>query len=473
MKKVKIALVNPYLGNILLSTVPDFLETNRGHFPPLGLLYLYSAIKRSGHEPFFFDADLEGWTHQETAQHILKKNPDIVGLTATTFTIFDAWALAKEIKKISPLTKVLIGGPHATIYPKETVMLDGVDFAIEGEGEKVIVDLLNNLFNNNGIVSIPGITQNIGGKINHMESEGLLSSLDDLTFPARYASDYKRYSSILAKRNPITVMMTSRGCPFNCVFCNRMGRKYRYHSAEYVLSEISEIVNLGIKEIFIHDDTFTLNKKRVVDICKGIIEKGWDITWEARTRVDCVDYEMMTLMKQAGCHRLSFGVESGSSRVLKSIRKEIDLERVKEVFNICRKLKIISLADFMVGNLNETYDDIKKTFRLVKEIKPDYVQYSVCSPYPNTPLYELGLRTGVIKEDIWLQYAKEPVRDFKAPVWTQNFTETELFDIVKKAYKQFYLSSDFIFKQIKRIKSLKQLKMQAKAAFGMFFQNKC
>jgi len=466
-RRVKVVLVHPPLRNLISAATPDYVDKNRGYTPPMGLLYIQAAIEDSRHESVFLDAALEGWDHEETASKAMAYKPDIVGLQAMTFTIVDAHLVAKAIKKIAPNVKIVIGGPHPTLYPEETAGLDCVDYAFSGEGEHDFICFLDVFFDSTKHTKVPGIACSINGKISYTPNNGLLKDLDSIRFPARGSSPYKRYSSVLAVCNPITIMITSRGCPYECIFCNRMGRKYRYHSANYVLDEIDEILKLGIKEIFIHDDTFTLNRSRVINICNGIIERNYDIIWEARTRVDCVNEEMLSLMKKAGCHRLSFGVESGSEKVLRAMRKGTDISRIKEVFAYCRKLGIVTLADFMVGNIDEEYEDIRKSFQLVRELKPDYIQYSICSPYPGTPLYELGLKNKLIPKDVWSEFASNPQKDFQCPVWTQNFRKDELEKIVKKAYRSFYIRPRFIAKQISKLNSFGQFKMMAEGAIGM------
>lgn len=466
-KRVRLVLLQPPLKKVIEAATPDYIDQNRGHTPPIGLLYIQAAVEHSIHESIFLDANLEGWDYAETASQILYYKPDLVGIQAMTFTLPDAYLVAKALKQLNPEVQVMLGGPHATIYPKETAALEAVDFAFAGEGEVGFIDFLNVFDNIEKRAAMPGIACKINGKISYTPSSGLLKKLDDVYYPARKSSKYMRYSSVLAKRNPITIMITSRGCPFQCIFCNRMGRQYRYHSAQYVLDEIDEISKMNIKEIFIHDDTFSLKRDRVKEICKGIIERRYDIIWEARTRVDCVDEELLTIMRKAGCHRLSFGVESGSDKVLKSIKKGINPEQVRKVFKWCRQVGIVTLADFMFGNLDEEKEDIKKSLQLVKEINPDYIQYSICSPYPGTPLYKLGLERGLIPYDVWLEFARNPLSNFKSPVWEQYFTQEELIKITADAYRTFYMNPSFIFKQILHIRSFKQLRNILRAAMGM------
>ena len=473
-KRTRVVLVHPPLKNVITAATPDYVDENRGHTPPMGLLYLQSAIEHSRHESVFLDADLEGWSHEEAARRALSYGPDIIGLQAMSFTMPDAYLVAKAAKAIDPEVATVIGGPHPTIYPRETAGLEAVDFAFAGEGEKNFIAFLDMFRDPVERTKVPGVACRAGegegeGGATTFNPAGLLRDIDEVHYPARRSSHYERYSSVLAAHNPVTVMITSRGCPFSCIFCNRMGRQYRCHSAGYVLGEIEEIIGLGIKEVFIHDDTFTLNRKRVVDICEGIISRGYRVSWEARTRADCVDEELLSLMKRAGCTRLSFGVESGSEKVLKKMNKDMDLKRVEDVFRWCRKEGITTLADFIFGNMDEEADDMEKTLDLVKRINPDYVQYSILSPYPDTPLYKLGVEKGILPGDVWAEFATDPLKKFSGPLWTQNFTEEELVSITARAYRAFYTRPSFIFRQLRKISSLEQFKNMARAATTILF----
>lgn len=467
---VRLVLMHPPLLNVLTAATPDYIDENRGLTPPMGLLYLLAAVERSKHEPIFLDANLEGWNHEQAARKALESGPDLIGIQAMTFTLLDACLTAKAIKELSPSAKILFGGPHPTIYPSETATLDWVDFAFAGEGEFDFVNFLDVFGDTQARAAVRGIASKDNGGIRYTQSRGLLLDLDAIPFPARKSTPYKRYFSVLAKRNPNTVMITSRGCPFNCIFCNRMGRKYRMHSAPYVLREFDEIASLGIREVFIHDDTFTINRERVKAICAGLVQRGYDLIWEARTRVDCVDKELLELMRRAGCHRISFGVESGSPKVLKSMRKGIELNQVKSAFEWCRKEGIETLADFMLGNLDEQDEDVEMTLALMGQLHPDYVQFSILSPYPGTPLYQMAMERGIVEGDVWLEFAKNPLKRFCTPIWTEHFTEEKLRRITRKAYRSFYLRPSFIWKQVQKIKSSSQFMALVRSGLGMIME---
>jgi radical SAM superfamily enzyme YgiQ (UPF0313 family) len=465
------------MHNVVEAATPEYVSENSGCLPPMGLLYLQGALERSNHESIFLDANAERWDYATTVRNVLRQSPDLVGLQAMTFTMPDAYRMAVHLKEVAPELPIMIGGPHPTLFPLETVSLPAVDFAFAGEGEVDLIHFLDCFEDEQARASIPGVACKQDGQPSFTPSRGLLPDLDQLAFPARHSSRLDLYHSVLAKRNPITVMITSRGCPFNCVFCNRMGRKYRWHSAEYVLREFEEIASLGIGEVFIHDDTFTLRRDRVEAICSGLIKRDLGLIWEARTRVDCVDQELLELMANAGCRRLSFGVESASPKVLDSMRKGIDLDRVRSVFGWAKEVGITTLADFMVGSLDEELDDVKTTFSFAKTIRPDYVQYSICSPYPGTPLYEIGRETGLIPEDIWLEFAKNPLADFKAPVWTQHFSEQELVELAAEGYRRFYLRPTRILRELATVRSWRTFRKLFSAGWGVlcsrFSKKKC
>ncbi len=466
-KAKKLVLVHPPLRNVLGAATPDYVDENRGHTPPMGLLYLKGAVNRSRHESRFLDADLAGLSHEAAAREALSGAPDLVGIQAMTFTMPDACLLAREVKRFSPETPVMIGGPHPTIYPEETAALPYVDYAFAGEGEEGLVAFLDRMDDPEARAAVPGVARRRDGRVSYTPTAGLLADLDRLAFPARRDAPYTRYTSVLAERNPVTIMITSRGCPFSCVFCNRMGRKYRAHGADYVLAELDDILSLGVGEIFIHDDTFSLKRDRVEAICRGMIERGSPLVWEARTRVDCVDRELLALMRKAGCTRLSFGVESGSEKVLAAMRKGIQPGRVVDVFSWCRAEGITTLADFMVGNLEETGEDIEKTFALLKRLDPDFAQFSILSPYPGTPIYQMALDRGVVPGDVWQEFAKDPLAPFESPVWTEHFSREELDKITARAYRRFYFRPRFILRQLRKIHSPATLATMARGALGM------
>lgn len=464
-----ILLISPPHKSIITTTIPEKINQERGYQPPLGLLYLASYLKQnSTHQVTIIDAEVERLDHPALRQRIEQLKPDLVGIQALTFTLIDALKASASVKNCSKSIPVVLGGAHVTIYPRESLMFKDVDYIVRGEGEIVFKEMLDNLGNEAGLEKISGIGFKREGEFVLTRNPSFINDLNSIPFPDRTFSPYQKYYSLLSKNFPITTMMTSRGCPYNCIYCERMGKKFRAISAEKVLDEIEHCLSLGIKEIFFHDDTFTIDKKRVFTICELIRKRRLKFVWDARVRVDTVNYELLFSMKKAGCHRISFGVESGNARILKNLRKGITLEQVEAAFQQCRKLKIQTLADFMIGSPGESLQDIMDTISFSRKLGADYAQFSVTTPYPGTDLYREALAQGIITSDVWSEFARNPREDFTPPLWTENLSREELIELLNVAYKKYYLSAGFMLKELSKIGSTKELTTKIKAGLKLF-----
>jgi len=467
---MKILLINPPQGKIIDSSLPKILIEKGDPMPPLGLMYLASYLQKNSHHQVEIAGCLvENLNHCDLEEKIIQAKPDVIGITAMTFTLLDVIQTIQTAKKIDPGIKIVIGGPHAHLYPKETLGLEGVDFVIKGEGEIPFFNLLKALEENSDLSSIDGLVFKKNGQIIDNPVGKLIQNLDELPFPARHLLPYKNYGSVLAKRFPVTTMFTSRGCPFKCIFCDRphLGSAFRARSAKNVVDEMAECQKMGIKEIFIYDDTFAVNRQRVVDICSEIVGQNLDITWDVRTRVDTVDEELLKIMKQAGCQRIHFGVEAGTEKILKILRKGITLEQVRKAFQSAKKNGIETLAYFIIGSPQETKKDILETIKLAKKLNPDYAHFTIMTPYPGTDLYRLGLETKVLPCDYWQKFAENPNHNFSPPFWEEILTHEELIELIKKAYHSFYFSPAYILKRILRLKSWSEFKVKLKAGFDI------
>ncbi|MFQ5685056.1 MAG: B12-binding domain-containing radical SAM protein [Candidatus Scalindua sp.] len=472
---MKILLIYPPIENEVSHISLQEIDEERGFLPPLGLLYLATYLKKySNFDVKIIDCNVDSISHNDLPKLIIDFNPDIVGISSMTHFLVDAYKIAAAVKNISNKVITVIGGPHTTIYPITTLENPNVDYTIKGEGElafyKLVLALQKGVAEEE-LSSIKGIAtkflQRKGAKDTDIELIRI-PDLDTLPIPDRTLLPYKKYYSVLSHSSNIATMITTRGCPYRCIYCDRMGKKYRSTSAEYVLDEIESILSLGIREIFFHDDTFNIEKKRVVDICEAILDKKLKFKWDARARINCADYNQLLLMKRAGCSRISFGVESGNPNVLRNLRKGITLEQVEDVFKWCKELGISSLADFMIGSPGETMKEIQDTIKFAKRLKPDYVQFSIVCPYPDTDLYRLCLENNMIKDDVWLNFSRNPSVDFEPPIWNEHFSRHELEMITKKLFKEFYLTPRFIFNEIKKLRSMKEFKVKMKAAVNLF-----
>jgi len=466
---MKVLLINPPSSNLILTNLPEAIA-QEDTMPPLGLMYLAAYLeKHTSHQVKILDCLIEKIDFRQLKERIEQEKPDLVGITTLTFTLIDVLKTAKITKQIDQNIKIVLGGPHVNIYPQETLNFPEVDFLVLGEGEEPIKDLLDNLNQTENLYKLKGIAFKDGDKIINPGPRELIQDLDSLPFPARHLVPNQKYSSVLSENNPVTTMFSSRGCPFRCLFCNRahLGKVFRARSAKNVVDEMEECKKMGIGEIFIYDDTFTIDRQRILDVCSEIKKRNLAINWDIRARVDTVDQETLKKMKKAGCQRIHYGVEAGTQKILNVLRKGITLEQAETAFSLSKKIGIQTLAYFMIGSPRETKKDILQTIKFAKKLKPDFVCFSLTTPYPLTDLYSLGLNEKILPYDYWQEFAQNPQPDFVPLVWEEKLSREELLSLFKKAYHSFYLRPSYIFKKILQLRSTKELLTKAKAALNI------
>lgn len=467
---MKILLINPPIFNMITTMLPEVIDEERGYNPPLGILYIAAYLEKyTDFEIKILDTQVEELNYEQIKERIKKENPDVVGITAMTFTLIDVIKIAKICKTINPKIKIILGGPHVNIYPEETLQIPEIDFVVLGEGEVTAKELIENINKPENLKNIKGIVFKDGLTIINTGKRALINNLDELPFPARHLTPYQKYSSILAENSPVTTMFTSRGCPYKCLFCDRphLGKIFRARSAKNVVDEMELCQNLGIKEILVYDDTFTIDRQRTIDVCKEYKKRGLTIGWDIRARVNTVDEEVLAELKSANCKRIHYGVEAGTQKILNVLRKGITLQQVKTAFELTKKAGIQTLAYFMIGSPKETEQDIRQTIKFAKSLKPDYVHITITTPFPATDLYYLGLQKGILPYDFWKEFAQNPKEDFKPLLWTENFSVQELYQQLRKAYRSFYYRPSYLLKKLVQIHSLEEFKRKAKAGLGL------
>lgn len=467
---MKILLINPPRQNTISSCQPKILEEGLDFLPPLGLMYVAGYLEKyTGHQIKILDCQIDAPDYPELEKKLREEKPDIIGITALTFTLIDVIKTAKLAKKINPEIKVILGGPHINIYPEETMKIPEIDFLVLDEGEKQLKELVDNISNKEKLYKIKGLVFRNKDKIINTGRRQLMENLDEIPFPARHLTSYKKYFSVISDTHPVTTMFTSRGCPYKCLFCDRphLGKIFRARSAKNVADEMEECEKMGIKEIMIYDDTFAVSRQRVLDICSEIKKRNLKIKWDARTRVNTVDPELLLKMKDAGCKRIHYGVEAGAQKILNVLKKGTTLDMVKKAFEETKKAGIRTLGYFMIGSPQETKENIFETIKLIKKINPDYVHVSITTPFPATGLYFDGLANGFIKQDYWKKFAENPTPDFEPPYWEENLTRRELLNLHKKAYKSFYLQPKFVIKKLIQLKSPSEFIRKARAGLRL------
>ncbi|MFC2010276.1 B12-binding domain-containing radical SAM protein [Chloroflexota bacterium] len=468
---MKVLLINPPSMNEISSNTPSIVDEEQGFFPPLGIMYVAAyAEKYTDHEITILDTQAEQLEYDQIEDEIRKRKPDVVGITAMTFSLIDSMLAVNAVKRVNKNTIVVMGGPHVSIFPEETINLPGIDYLLMGEGEFAFVELLQNLDDKNKLKNIKGLVFKENGNIVNTGSPDFIKDLNTLPYPARHLTPHKKYRSILSKESYITTMVTSRGCPFSCTYCNRphMGKVFRNRTADNILDEMAECLKMGIREISIYDDTFTVNRKRVLDICEGILDRGLKIRWDIRTRVDVIDKELLIKLGEAGCDRIHYGIEAGTADILKVLKKGTNLEQIQEAITWTKEAGISTLAYFMIGSPGETREQIMQTINLARKLEPDFAHFSITTPFPATELYESGLQQGIIKEDYWREFSKNPSIDFEAPYWAEKLSREELVELINLAYKSFYVRPKYILKSAIRVRSFEEFRRKAKAGLKVF-----
>lgn len=378
--------------------------------PPLGILYIAATLEREGHQVVFLDADIDNVSTQGLVDLLQRSEPDIVGITCTTFQYPAVGETVKTVKELLPRSTVIVGGAHPTALPRETLSdCKDIDIVVRGEGEDLMVQLSEALESCMPLKSVAGITYRCDdGGITHNPDRARLTNPDSLPFPAHHLNQpIARYSEhYRSMLYPGASVVTSRGCPFRCIFCANKSRRVRMRSPESVVEEVEMLVQrYGIREVDFHDDTFNLQPRRVMRICELLIERDLPrrLAWRAECRANqnLVPDELFHAMKEAGCHLVSFGVESGSQRVLDIMQKDVTLEEVQAAFRAARGAGLRTRAFFMIGNLGECKSDVRKTIGFAKQLAADAYQFTIVTPYPGSELYEIAKDRGWIKVEDW------------------------------------------------------------------------
>jgi len=425
--------------------------------PPLGLAYIAAVLEKEGFPVEIMDATALGERHErgervhlgltwdEIARELKKRKPDLVGVSCSfSSQSQNAHKVAKIAKKADPGTKVVFGGAHASALPQEVLKDTNVDIVVRGEGELTFLEIAKALEKGDATARIEGTAVRAGKKISINKPRAFIQNLDSLPFPARHLLPMEKYLNAMSHgpdllRNPHTSMITSRGCPGNCVFCSIhtiWGRGWRPRSAKSVLSEIEHLVDkYGIKEIHFEDDNLTLDRKRTQEICKGIADRGIDISWTTPNGVALwtLDNKTLDLMKRSGCYKLCFGIESGDPETLRFIRKPVKLERAQQVINWAKQAGIWTHGFFVIGFPFETKESIANTVAFAKKSGLDFASFFLATPYPGTELYSVMEKSGLIPKGV--EYGN--LRTMNSSTKTKYFNSAELDRMQRQAYSEF------------------------------------
>jgi radical SAM superfamily enzyme YgiQ (UPF0313 family) len=391
---------------------------------------------------------------QEMRKRIEDFKPDIVGITVWTTFAASAFKVASLCKEYDEDLPVIMGGPHISIKYDEVIKIcSHVDFLVRGEGEETILELVNVLQEyvntkkkdnlSNDLSRIKGLSYRDNNQIVHNPSRPFIKDLNSIPYPARELLWNKNtYNS-----EDMGLLMTSRGCPYNCFYCatSIWERKTRYRSINNVINEIKLVMdNYDTQQFTFKDDSFTVNRQRVIEFCDKLKEENLDISWDCNTRVDLIDEKLLRIMKSAGCNSIKVGIETGSDRLLKLINKKTTLTQARKAAKLIRKAGIHWTGYFMMGLPSETKQETYQTLKFMRELRPDFASLSVYEPFPGTRLFEIGIEKGLVQKERTLEdfYNICPkyyyVKDIKKRVDTMPNEEFEQLESqIKRAFHRY------------------------------------
>lgn len=422
--------------------------------PPLALTNLAAVTRERGWETAIIDAQVEELGHDETISRIDAFRPDIVGITSTTSTFPSGAELAELVKELDRRITVIAGGVHVSALPERSLLEHrAIDAVVLGEGEETVAELVAALKEGSPLEEVRGLALRKGEKVVFTGPRPLIQDLDSLPLPAwemlpRFPRAYCIQTQSVANF-PSTSVCTSRGCTGKCTFCDRriFGSNLRAHSAPYVMALIKDLYhNHGVRDIQFEDDNFMLFKKRLFEVCDMIRAERLDLTWSCQARVDMVRLETLKKMKEAGCWMILYGVESGSERILKMMKKEISREKILRAIDLAHKAGIMCKGFFITGFLGEDRESLDETYEFIKRAPFDDISLHYYTPFPGSPAYNSVERYGLFKKDFKTMTYYKPV------FIPKGLTERDLIDHSKRCYRSFYLRPRTMLNYLRRIK---------------------
>ncbi len=428
--------------------------------PPLGLASLAATARKMGFETSLLDAAALGYGLEETAVAICEKNPSLLGITLTTVSVKTSSALAKKLKEKLPGITIIIGGPHFTALPEKTLLENAAfDIGVLGEGERTLEALLRALREGASLTSVQGIVFKADGKLLRTPSRDRIRDLDELPFPAfdllPRLDRYYRVPTQSIKEMPCVSLVTSRGCPGRCVFCDRaiFGNQVRLHSAAYVAEMMLLLQKeYGIRGIFFEDDNFLLSEERLEELSRLIRKKNIRIAWSALSRIDIITENRLKIAKQSGCWQILYGIESGSQPILDFYDKGITLDEIRIKIRLTQKQGFSTKGFFMLGNPLETAETLKQTADFIKSLGLDDISLTYFTPYPGSEVWNRIHEFGTLDTE-WDRFSC-----FDPVFIPAGLSKEQIVAAHRSILKDFYSSPRVYWSYLKRIRSLNQVR---------------
>jgi len=396
--------------------IRPFIIPAEGVSPPLSLLYLSAYLKKYNSQidvkivdecidkARLKEVSLDVSAIRKLVQDIKNYHPDMIGMTLFSNEIKEIAKLCALIKNEIKDCRIVLGGPHPTAMPQETLeLISHCDFVVRGEGEIILHDLVNSLASGKNADHVKGISYRKGKMICHNEDAAIITNLDDIPFPDRESllHNYRNgtYSSFLSG-SPVDILITSRGCPFQCSYCFKVCHRYRSRSAKNVLKEIDWVFkNIVPEYIYIMDDSFTAQRERCKEILDGLIERKYKCKFRVRSRVDAIGKELLDKMKKAGVETIVYGLESGSQAMLNAFNKRTTVKQNITACQLTRQAGINCFADMILFYPGETKATLQETEEFIRISKANLMQFHILTPLPRTKVYEEAKKNGTLIGD--------------------------------------------------------------------------
>ena len=464
------------MNTILFLNPPISMEERYGKLapagavqPPLGLISLAGVMRDAGWNARVLDAEALRLNKQLTVEKILSSPPDLLGCTSSTLSIERTAAVASDVKRECPHTKIIIGGVHLTSQPRETMqMCPSFDYGVIGEGEQTLLELAEALSEDGDVSGVPGVIARSGDFLRLSSPRSYIEDLDTLPLPAwdllptmsRYY--FQHAQSVL--QMPSTSIVTSRGCTGRCIFCDKsvFQNACRAHSAEYVINMIRTLYHqFGIREIHFSDDNFMLYRKRLQQLAELLVKEELHLTWSCLARADMMsNRQILALMRKAGCWQITFGIESGCQEILDFERKGITLEQMENAVHLARECGLKTKGFLMIGHPGETPETIMRTIEFVNRLPMEDISITYFTVFPGAPLWPEAHKYGRVIKDFSRMSVFEPA------FIPNGFTVESLQRYYGLVLRKFYLRPRVIFAYLRRMRSLKQIWALSKGAWA-------
>lgn len=415
---------------------------------PIYLAYTVAVLEEAGFDVAFVDAIMDELDVAGFAERVNQVAPQLLVMECSTPSIRYDLQSAEAVKKALPGCYIALVGSHGSVFHEDILRENpSVDAVVRGEFEITVRELAKAIATGADWSNVEGLSYRSGDEVRVNSDRPVIENLDDLPFPARHIVRGGGYRAAIFTGDHTTALVSSRGCPSRCTFCvwpnTLYGHRFRARSATNVVDEIEQCVrSFGVDEIYFDDDTFTIDRQRVLDICHMIIERGLRVSWIIQARVDTVDREMLQALKAAGCHYILFGIESGSPEMLRVMKKGITLDKARQAIQLCREVGIKTQAFFLFGIPGETPETIDQTIKFAKELGASTTQFAVAIPQPGSPLYDECARNGWLRCNDWEDYAS-----CSAIVETPWLSRDLLEDARIRAYREYYFRPAFILRE--------------------------